>query len=103
MSEPDEKLQARGGDMETCGKCMGSGYGGHPDSGALCSDCNGSGGVRADLMAELVEALKTARDYVHDASRGALRYRGKADISNMAGEDLVMIDAALAKIKEPQT
>jgi hypothetical protein len=26
---------------------MGSGYGGHPDSGALCSDCNGTGGVEA--------------------------------------------------------
>jgi DnaJ-class molecular chaperone len=34
-------------DLETCGKCMGSGYGGHPDSGALCSDCNGTGGVSA--------------------------------------------------------
>ena len=34
-------------DLETCGKCMGSGYGGHPDSGALCSDCNGTGGVFA--------------------------------------------------------
>jgi len=33
------------GDIETCGKCMGSGYGGHPDSGVLCSDCNGTGGV----------------------------------------------------------
>ena len=54
-------------------------------------------------LAELVDALETARDYVHDASRGALRYRSKADISGMAGEDLVMIDAALAKIKEPQT
>ena len=48
--------------METCGKCMGSGYGGHPDSGAMCSDCNGSGGVPAtDARAE---ALKEAADAV---------------------------------------
>ena len=32
-------------ELETCGKCTGSGYGGHPDSGALCADCNGTGGV----------------------------------------------------------
>ena len=33
-------------DMETCGQCMGSGYGGHPDSGVSCPVCGGSGGVR---------------------------------------------------------
>lgn len=32
-------------DVEPCGKCMGSGYGGHPDSGALCTDCHGKGGI----------------------------------------------------------
>lgn len=32
-------------ELETCGKCMGSGYGGHPDSGALCPGCGGTGGV----------------------------------------------------------
>jgi len=47
--------------LETCGKCMGSGYGGHPDSGQLCADCNGSGGVepqpdpRDEVIARLVE------------------------------------------------
>jgi len=38
-------IVARVNEMETCGKCMGSGYGGHPDSGAICADCDGSGGV----------------------------------------------------------
>ena len=48
--------------LETCGKCMGSGYGGHPDSGQLCADCNGSGGgeqqpdPRDEVIARLVEA-----------------------------------------------
>jgi hypothetical protein len=32
-------------ELETCGNCMGSGYGGHPDSGAVCFKCDGSGGV----------------------------------------------------------
>jgi hypothetical protein len=41
-------------DLEMCGKCMGSGYGGHPDSGALCVDCNGTGGV-ADRIEQLVK------------------------------------------------
>ena len=49
-------------DLETCGKCMGSGYSGHPDSGHPCADCNGSGGVpqpdpRDEVIARLVEAL----------------------------------------------
>lgn len=47
---------------EICGKCMGSGYGGHTDSGAVCHDCNGSGGIPAapdtpEVLA-LVEAAK---------------------------------------------
>jgi len=45
-------------ELETCGKCMGSGYGGHPDSGVLCPDCNGSGGVPSDpLSPARVEAM----------------------------------------------
>jgi hypothetical protein len=40
--------------LETCGRCMGSGYGGHPDSGALCIDCNGSGGAAASQPADPV-------------------------------------------------
>lgn len=40
--------------LETCGRCMGSGYGGHPDNGALCIDCNGSGGVAASQPADPV-------------------------------------------------
>lgn len=33
--------------METCDACSGSGYGGHPDSGLLCTKCKGSGGYGA--------------------------------------------------------
>jgi len=40
--------------LEMCGTCMGSGYGGHPDSGALCADCAGSGG-----MPDVVTRLRT--------------------------------------------
>jgi hypothetical protein len=55
--------------FETCGACMGSGYGGHPDSGALCAECDGSGGQLvaaleapdAGVVAELVDALRTTR------------------------------------------
>lgn len=32
-------------ELEVCSQCMGSGYGGHPDSGAVCDACHGSGGV----------------------------------------------------------
>ena len=44
--------------METCGRCMGSGYGGHPDSGAVCADCNGSGGI-LDVVTRLRTGLIT--------------------------------------------
>ena len=59
--------------LETCGKCMGSGYGGHPDSGQLCADCNGNGGVephpdpRDEVIARLVDALRNC-----DGGLGAL-------------------------------
>lgn len=36
--------------MEMCDKCSGSGYGGHPDSGYLCSKCRGAGGVAEQPM-----------------------------------------------------
>lgn len=51
------------------------------------------------LLAEAVEVLRTLRDYVDDASRGFLRYRGKSDISEMAGEDLVILDNVIAKLE----
>jgi hypothetical protein len=47
-------------------------------------------------VAALVEALLCVRDYVEDASRGQLLYRGKSDITEMAAEDLARINAALA-------
>lgn len=40
--------------LETCGRCMGSGYGGHPDSGAVRTDCNGDGAVAASQPADPV-------------------------------------------------
>lgn len=33
--------------MNVCPDCMGSGFGGHPDSGELCSKCGGLGGISA--------------------------------------------------------
>ena len=56
--------------LETCGKCMGSGYGGHPDSGQLCADCNGNGGVepqpdpRDEVIKGLVEAATNAAEAI---------------------------------------
>lgn len=32
---------------ETCGRCMGTGYSNHPDSGEVCNECKGRGGVPA--------------------------------------------------------
>ena len=53
-------------DLETCGKCMGSGYGGHPDSGTLCFDCNGTGGVPSIDPAAIREAaLREAYEVVY--------------------------------------
>lgn len=40
-------IPARVVEPQMCGKCMGSGYGGHPDSGVPCADCKGSGGILA--------------------------------------------------------
>lgn len=52
--------------------------------------------ARRVIAAEkLAEALQTSKDYVDDASRGKLRYLGMSDISEMAGDDLVFIQAAL--------
>ena len=48
-------------ELETCGTCMGSGYGGHPDSGVLCPDCGGTGGVSS--LAPEVQAM-TARQII---------------------------------------
>jgi hypothetical protein len=58
--------------LEICGKCAGSGYGGHPDGGHLCADCSGSGGVpqpdpRDEVIARLVEAVENLlRNYLQD-------------------------------------
>lgn len=49
----------------------------------------------------LMEALMTARDYVSDASMGALVNREQVDITKMAAEDLARIDATLAKGHQP--
>ena len=108
MTDWAAKLLARGGEMETCWKCTGSGYGGHPDSGALCPDCNGSGGVRADLMAELVGLLQEARtdlqSYVdHDYPPETCAAHPSVARHHFRDMELCRrIDAALAKIKEPQ-
>lgn len=43
-----------------CGDCQGSGYGGHPDSGANCSTCHGSGGVYVDPVWQALGAISEA-------------------------------------------
>lgn len=49
-------------------------------------------------FAELVEALKTKRDYIADAAAGHLTYVDSGEgFFAMAKEDLARIDAALAK------
>lgn len=47
---------------------------------------------------DLLEALRTKRDYVADAASGALAYESSGEgFKAMAKEDLARIDAALAK------
>jgi hypothetical protein len=43
---------------ETCATCQGSGYGGHPDSGALCPHCNGTGEVQSGAT----DVMRAERD-----------------------------------------
>lgn len=55
--------------------------------------------IEAGVVKELVEALKTKRDYISDAANGALTYEDSGDgFKAMAAEDLARIDALLAKI-----
>ena len=83
--------------METCGACMGSGYGGHPDSGVLCNECNGSGGVQPETptpgqfttMCLAIEDVVTGRGFdvaIPEAVKAYLRnalmvggWRGERD------------------------
>lgn len=47
---------------------------------------------------ELLEALRTNRDYIADAASGGLKYDGSGDgFIAMAKEDLAVIDALIAK------
>lgn len=57
--------------LETCGRCMGSGYDGHPDSGALCIDCNGSGGVAASQPAETVAEIDLRSAMMEELEKAA--------------------------------
>lgn len=75
--------------------------------------------IRADISAARIAALEaqiaaadrleefmlTARDYVDDASKGMLLYRGRSMLTDMATEDLALINAALTAYratKEPK-
>lgn len=49
------------GAVAVCGLCMGSGYGGHPDSGAVCCACGGGGAILAQIDPTGLAALE-ARD-----------------------------------------
>jgi hypothetical protein len=51
-----------------------------------------------DMLAALKEAfaeLQCVRDYIEDASRGRLKYRGESEISVMATGDLARVDATI--------
>ena len=63
---------------ETCSECQGSGYGGHPDSGALCVKCNGTGEVAA--LSETSKVLiKQLGNHVGDARMLDDMYGGSDD------------------------
>lgn len=47
----------------------------------------------------VVASLNTATDYVSDAATGALQYRGKGSITDMANDDLMIMVAALAALE----
>lgn len=51
-----------------------------------------------NLLAEATERLQTVQDYISDAANGWLLYRGKAEISKMAKDDLADLEATLALI-----
>ena len=54
--------------MEVCWPCRGSGYGGHPDSGYVCYECNGSGETPVALSAcTAALAEQTARAEASEA------------------------------------
>ena len=103
MSDADEKPQARGGDMDAPDRIWawteldvdGSMWGtvqkfwiSNPD----VRTGEETEYVRADLMAELVEALETARDYVDDAAKlgagdGLVERLNRADEYEPLGHD----------------
>ena len=62
-------------ELEICGKCMGSGYGGHPDSGVLCPDCGGTGGVYS-LAPEVAALIAEARREGWNAAIEAANWLG---------------------------
>lgn len=82
--------------LETCGKCMGSGYGGHPDSGHPCADCSGIGGVpRTDTRDEVIARLVDAATHLCDGIATMLPPLGQSD-------RVLSLRAALAAAKAVQ-
>lgn len=78
-------------DVEPCGKCMGSGYGGHPDSGALCTDCHGKGGI-IRRPAPDAQAIREA------ALREAADVAGGVDVSGTLAPKAKIVAAILAPL-----
>ena len=53
-------------DYLPCGSCQGSGYGGHPDSGVLCGECNGRGGlplIRQSALTACQQEVERLREF----------------------------------------
>jgi hypothetical protein len=52
-----------------------------------------------DALRATLGELLCVRDYIDDASRGQLRYRGASDLSEMAGDDLTRLDEQIATVR----
>ena len=101
MSDADEKLQARGGDMDAPERIWAYSDGLWIE--AWDAPPSGAEYIRADLMAELVEALRFYADHSYNGYDVNI---GDYGLSMQTGEIIKdagdRARAALAKIKEPQ-
>ena len=56
--------------------------------------------VRVGAADRLAECMLTTRDYVDDASKSLLLYRGRSVLTEMTTDDLALIDAAIAALSD---
>lgn len=79
-----------------CGDCHGSGYGGHPDSGIVCSTCDGAGGIPLVALTsyQAMQARAEAAERERDAFRDMADGYGKLDA------DLAIAEARVKELEE---